>query len=281
MAYLSAGVPCTSSQLRRELSARGREWARHHPHDQSFSSTPSFLFHESDGKHGNFYPDSFGAIAGDPSWSQRLLKSYSGDKSIPRRHDRKRRELDCACSSDALLMNIFCYPRLLEDWRVRSLLGTDSGARPEFGYRPNIPMSAACGRRTDRTEIDMKVGSLLVEAKLTETNFQRAAHQRLIQYRDFSETFDRDRLPFQADTCDSYQLVRGVLAAAHHSASFVVLLDCRRDDLIKRWYQVLSAVRTSSLRSRLALLTWQEMASVVPEPLQHFLAVKYGILATS
>jgi hypothetical protein len=41
---------------------------------------------------------------------------------------------------------------------------------------------------------------------------------------------------------------------------------------------VLRAVCDSSLRCRLQLLTWQELATVLPDELQHFLADKYGIL---
>jgi hypothetical protein len=37
------------------------------------------------------------------------------------------------------------------------------------------------------------------------------------------------------------------------------------------------AVRLSELRCRLKLLTWQELATVLPADLQQFLAVKYGI----
>jgi hypothetical protein len=43
------------------------------------------------------------------------------------------------------------------------------------------------------------------------------------------------------------------------------------------WYQVLRAVRPAELRCRLKLLTWQELAAVVPADLQRFLAEKYGI----
>jgi hypothetical protein len=51
----------------------------------------------------------------------------------------------------------------------------------------------------------------------------------------------------------NYQLIRGVLAAHATGVSFCVL------------------------RCRLQLLTWQELAAVLPQSLQKFLAVKYGI----
>jgi hypothetical protein len=37
------------------------------------------------------------------------------------------------------------------------------------------------------------------------------------------------------------------------------------------------AVRSCILRCRLQVLTWQELAGVLPRPLQKFLRTKYGI----
>lgn len=75
----------------------------------------------------------------------------------------------------------------------------------------------------------------------------------------------------------SYQLIRNVLAAYAADASFCVLLDARRHDLIEQWYGVLAAVRSPTLSTRLKLLTWQELAAALPADLQRFLAAKYGI----
>lgn len=41
----------------------------------------------------------------------------------------------------------------------------------------------------------------------------------------------------------------------------------------------MSAVRTANLRTRLKIITWQELAAFLPEDLQAFLDVKYGIVA--
>jgi hypothetical protein len=75
----------------------------------------------------------------------------------------------------------------------------------------------------------------------------------------------------------SYQLIRGVLAAHHLQRSFVVLCDARRRDLIESWFQIMRTVQDHALRSRLALLTWQELAALLPATLQLFLQKKYGI----
>ena len=58
---------------------------------------------------------------------------------------------------------------------------------PEFGFRPEIPL---CNGRKDRTEIDLKLGNLLVEAKLTETGSQTAPAKMIDRYRDIDEVFD-------------------------------------------------------------------------------------------
>ena len=88
-------------------------------------------------------------------------------RSLPQ-SDEGWQELDSSMSSDALLMNIFCCPGLTQIQTLALQLGFELGEIPEFGYRPRIPRN----RCVDRTEIDMKLGTLLVEPKLTETDFQ-------------------------------------------------------------------------------------------------------------
>jgi len=268
----------SAAALRRDLSYRNGLRAHRHPHECSFGPVANYIYHESDSKHGNFHPASYQAIRACPEWSARLNKSYTAGEFVPRRWDRSRGELDCANSSDALLMNIFCYPRLLERAQICSMLGVERGLRPGFGFKPAIPLSHG---RVDRTEIDMTLGSLLVEAKLTETGFQKAPLERIQKYPDLEEVFAVDRLPISGNSVASYQLVRGVLVAHHLGRSFVVLCDGRRADLVERWFRVMCAVVNCDLRSRLALLTWQELASALPRSLQQFLDEKYGILPTA
>ncbi len=135
-----------------------------------------------------------------------------------------------------------------------------------------------------------------------ESDFQSAAPSLVARYRDLETVFDPDRLPRKifappplppnVDPDDptinlsvpaeririaAYQLIRNVLAAYAANASFCVLTDSRRGDLIESWYTVLSCVRSASFATRLKLLTWQELAGVLPPDLQEFLAVKYGI----
>ena len=76
----------------------------------------------------------------------------------------------------------------------------------------------------------------------------------------------------------SYQLIRNVLAAYAQGCSFCVIHDERRPDLREAWFQVMAAVKPAEMRVRLKVLTWQELAVVLPEDLQDFLDVKYGIV---
>jgi hypothetical protein len=124
----------------------------------------------------------------------------------------------------------------------------------------------------------MKLGSLLVESKLTETDFQ-IQHPPLVESnRDFSAVFDQESLPRQNGQYISYQLIRNVLAAHHLGSSFCVLLDVRRPDLIEAWFAVMRCVKIADLRTRCKVLTWQELAATLPEDLQHFLDQKYGVV---
>ena len=198
---------------------------------------------------------------------------------------------------------------------VRSMLGVEVEAAPIFGWRAGVPLASG---RVDRTEVDMKWGSLLVEAKLTESDFQTCSPLLIAGYRDLENVFDLDLLPrasiaigrrkpsveFPEDYTQeeirvpveewqphvwemppesingyaSYQLIRNVLAAHANQASFCVLLDQRRPDLRETWYQVMAAALDAALRVRLKVLTWQELVPVLPEDLGLYLAQKYGIV---
>ncbi|WP_235011319.1 PGN_0703 family putative restriction endonuclease [Bryocella elongata] len=247
-----------------------------HLHEQTAGSTPSILYApEDDGTHGNFLSASYRRILARPAWAARLEKAYTSSRLVPRSHDRRRAELDCAVSSDALLMNIFCYPGMTRRAGICALLGVAPGLRPEFGVRGMLPMARG---EVDRTEIDMRLGDLLVEAKLTEGGFGTASRERLLRYEGASTHLELEDLPRGNAGFAGWQLIRGVLAAAHQEARFVVLCDDRRPDLRDAWFRILVAVRSSELRSRLGLVTWQEVAAAAPKSVAGFLASKYGIL---
>ena len=289
-------APLSAAALRRELQARALASGRRH--ELSAGRSPSVIFAEDDhGGHGNFHPESYRAIRAEPAWARRLGKAHTGSLRALPRADWRWRELDCAASSDALLMNIFCHPAVFDDGRVAALMGVTRGVRPCFGVRAHLPLLRGLA---DTTEIDMQLGSLLVEAKLTESGFQTAPPALVERSCDLERVFDVAALPRtgativgeqwdealgalvavtrgQAGNFLSYQLIRGTLAAHAQGAAFCVLCDARRLDLVEACHRVLQAVRSAELRCRLQLLTWQELAGVLPASLTGFLASKYGI----
>jgi hypothetical protein len=264
--------------LRQELSARNASYAALEtlPHVTSYGEMPVVVYQASPRgeKHGNFISASYQALLRRPAWRKRLDKVHSSARRALPKSDCVWKELDSSMSSDALLMNIFCYPRVTKRRELSLLLGTAMGDQPEFGFRPRIPLTSGF---IERTEIDMKLGSVLFEAKLTEADFQNQDAAIVEGYRDLEEVFEVGELPRRGRRHASYQLLRNVLAAYALGLSFCVLLDARRPDLIEDWYEILRCIRPSELRNRCRVLTWQELAPCLPSALQEFLNVKYGI----
>jgi hypothetical protein len=267
------------SVLRQELTARNSSYAALNllPHVTSYADLPVVVYKSSEcGRHhGNFIAASYRAILRRPEWRRRLQKVHShGRRSLPA-GDGWWRELDSSLSSDALLMNIFCYPGVTRRTDVCRILGLESGSLPEFGFMPRVPVLT---RAIERTEIDMKLGNMLFEAKLTEGDFQVQRAELVEQYRDFKETFECRRLPRANKKYLSYQLIRNVLAAYALDLDFCTLIDARRPDLIEDWYSIVCCIQSATLRARCKVLTWQELFPCLPAGLQGFLSVKYGIV---
>jgi len=269
----------SAGALRRALADQARKYAEASaiPHCLSYGDAPVVCFspYEADTRHGNFLDRSYTAIRAQPEWRKRLTKVHTlGKRSYPVRENGRWMELDTCASSDALLMNIFCYPGVLRTIGIAAQLGVASEATPEFGYKARVPLANG---KFDRTEVDLRVGDLLIEAKLTESDFQSAPRARLMAYRDFADVFDQRQLPQVRDRYVSWQLLRNVLAAYALQCSFGVLIDARRQDLADAWYAVMRSVKPVELRTKLRLCTWQELAAVAPPTLKRFLAAKYGI----
>ena len=266
-----------AAALRAELAERNRRYAAQHRWACCESRGGVTLFEPvaEPAAHGNFLAASYAAIQKDAEWRARFRKEHSHKRNLPQPQDGGVwRELDSCMSSDALLMNVFCHPQTLRDGRVGMMLGVSEDARPRFGVRARVPLASGLA---DRTEVDMRLGELLVEAKLTEGDFQQKAKEVVHRYRDFEVAFDRRALPQTKEKYLAYQLIRNVLAAQATGMAFCVLLDARRKDLVEDWHAVMRAVRPTELRTRCKTLTWQELATVLPSALQRFLAEKYGI----
>jgi len=321
------GAGLFAAQLRRELALRNRRWARGRPHVESYGGEPVIVYSPEGEHHGNFFDPAYAAILQRPDWLRRLKKAHTGRRSLPR-SERPWCELDSSTSSDALLMNVFCTPGVLESPRLRNFLGVGEKADAVFGWKARVPLKNG---RTDTTEVDLRWGSLLIEAKLTESDFQTRAASVVEGYRDFEAVFSPELLPrvalrtvrrrepaefaeeytqereptegspdpdaatvardYQAALIEqaflaapavpgyaSYQLIRNVLAASAHGYSFCVMHDERRPDLREAWFSVMAAVNSADLRVRLKVTTWQELAALLPEELQQFLDLKYGIV---
>jgi hypothetical protein len=311
-------TPWSASLLRRDLNARAQHLATTNRllHEQTTGREPSIIFGRDDqARHGNFHPASYAAIHSNPDWQRRLTKVHTAHRRSRARADWSWMELDCANSSDALLMNIFCHPQVFNGNTlaapIANLLGVEPTTQPNFGIHPGVPLRSGL---KDRTEIDLQLNNLFVEAKLTETSFQTARPSLIERYRDLEAVFDPDRLPRKLiyspashppvedfsqieeaefptppspnpppktsrTLIDGYQLIRNVLAAYASDASFCVLCDARRHDLIETWYSILSAVYRPTFAARLKLLTWQELSAHLPADLQQFLNTKYGIIS--
>ena len=270
-----------AAQLRNDLASRAAEYAqqrgiRFRQSHQEYGSVV-FLPDVNEVCHGNFHPASYRAILARPTWRKRLTKVLTVNQRL-RDFDDDRRlcELDSCCSSDALLMNVFCCPRVRRIPAVLGMLGVQEGSLPIFGWRARVPLRDG---NLDRTEVDMKFGNLLLEAKLTEACFECCPIERMRNYAQFDEVFCLNDLPRRRRQYQCYQLLRNVLAANAHQASFCLVTDARRSDLIESWFGVLAAVRPLDLRTRCKLLTWQELARALPRGLKRFLEQKYGISA--
>ena len=161
-----------ATQLRHELMARNRVYARGRAHVESYGGAPVIVYTPENGRHGNFFDPAYAAIVANPAWGRRLRKVHAQAKRSLPKAERPWCELDSSTSSDALLMNIFCTPEVAESAALRNALGVEGDAEPEFGWKARVPLANG---RFDRTEVDMRLGSLLVEAKLTEGDFQTRA----------------------------------------------------------------------------------------------------------
>ena len=191
-------MPVSSTTLRLELSQRNTTRVSESGHELSYGKIPSVIYREDGSKHGNFLPASYRSICANPEWQKRLKKRYSGSRWVPWSGERTRCELDCANSSDALLMNIFCYPRVLNRPQLCTLLGIGPGLRPIFGFKPRIPLLNGQG---DQTEVDMKISDLLAEAKLTESGFQLRPSRLLHRYRDLGRVHTNRRASTMRANC--------------------------------------------------------------------------------
>ena len=131
------------------------------------------------------------------------------------------------------------------------------------------------GGRVDCTEIDLRIGDLMIEAKLTETDFQVVRFELAERYLHFHAVLISTACPEEQTGCSRIP-GRTSLAVAEE-CRYCLICDERRPDLVARWFEVLAAIRHSDQRCRCVLVTWQEISRTLPKGLQKWLEEKYGI----
>jgi len=269
-----------SGDLRKQIAISSERYAPEHklPYYKSLGPFPTIMFEpfqfQGDVRHGNFLDASYRAILENPSWVVRLDKKHPKACCLPECKRKQARELDSSNSSDALLMNIFCYPGVLS-FELSALFHRSVLPDPEFGTPGCVPLSNG---KDDATEIDMRFGEdIIIEAKLTERDFTSKCKNVVRKYKDFDEIFNEGELGQTETKYHSYQLIRNILATYHYKYFFFLLCDKRRCDLQMKYKTVYNAIKCEALRSRCEVIFWQDIASVVSSELKGFLSEKYGI----
>jgi len=224
-------------------------------------------------RHANFLHASYEEIRKNPTWLARLETPHPRTETFESGCHPNPKELDSVNSSDALLMNIFCYPGTTERESLLDLLGVTDAGSPHFGWPGKVPLHTG----EDATKIDVLLGDTYFEAKLTEKDFTSATEDKWGDYRDLPLVFDIQPLLDDNQVLSGYQLVRNILAAHAHGKRFVLLVDERRPDLLRAYWRVMTCVKLPEVRARCGFVIWQEIAKVSHIELLAYLSRKYGI----
>ncbi len=211
----------------------------------------------------NFIQESFDNIQKNEDWFLRTQKKNNSLLSTL--------EMQSSNSSDALLMNIFCYPKINQWKGLKKLLGIDNLSNIEFGWNPFFENEDP----KHPTEIDMKIGNNIFEAKLTENNFTQKEKKIVEKYSDLSKVFDLEKLNIIDNKYESYQLIRNILTAFKYNYYFTLLIDESRTDLIRFLITIIKAIKINELQNKIYFITWQEIADVCGRDLKNYLENKY------
>jgi hypothetical protein len=215
----------------------------------------------------SFHPTVWETITRNPQWHMRTEKLH---QNVP-----GAKEMQSSNSSDALLMNIFCHPRVATWKGVQELLGSDL-SEITFGYLAGVSIAGGC---KDATEIDLAVPGVFCEAKLTETDFTRKRAEVVESYDGLQAAFHVDRLPRAGEEYDNYQVIRNLLASMQHGRAHVLLCDERRDDLVARYTTTVACLRDVSLRQKCRVVYWQQIIAACDDELRAWLSARYGMSA--
>lgn len=213
----------------------------------------------------NFLEESYLNICMNESWHNRLNKKHSSFNDGTK-------EMQSFNSSDALLMNIFCYPKINKWKGIKELLQISELNEIEFGWNPDF-----CNENSNySTEIDLKINDeIICESKLTESNFTEKEKCIVEKYYGFNDVFDKDLLEIKNGNYINYQLIRNILTAYNYSYRFILFIDETRTDLIRSLFNVVKAIKIADLRKKISFITWQELANKCGSDLKNYLSQKY------
>jgi hypothetical protein len=219
-----------SQNLKQELTRRANLWASQNSFSINSRISPApvwaVLF---DDLKGNFHKGSLTSIQRNSEWRKRLKKPHQKHGALGFR------EMQSSNSSDALLMNIFCYPGISKWKGVEILFGQNPIISIEFGYNPPLLKNGLPEPRP--TEIDLLLNNKFIcEAKLTESDFTEKEKQSVEAYDNFDIVFERRKLSQNDEVYFHYQLIRNILAAYAEQKEFMLLCDYRRPDLGSCFY---------------------------------------------
>ncbi len=251
-----------SETLKRELRCCALAFAKKRGLEVDSSRSTAVLF--SDIK-DCFHPDSYQEILENPDWKARIQKTHS---QVP-----NAKEMQSSNSSDALLMNIFCHPKIGEWKGISKLIGAEID-EVAFGFSGNVPR---CNGKTDRTEIDLSLTGCLCEAKLTESNFTAKRAEVVEKYLQLKDVFHVEALPRKDGDYDNYQLIRNFLAAAQHKQKHILFCDERRPDLVRRYMETVLCLREVQHRMDCRVIFWQELVAACGSSLREWMKEKYGM----
>lgn len=179
------------------------------------------------------------------------------------------KEMQSSNSSDALLMNIFAHPKIKEWKSLRDLISINQSDNIEFGWNPEFE-----NEKKHKTEIDMKIGSSIFEAKLTEKDFTKKELQIVLTYPKLENIINLSVLT-KNNIVSNYQLIRNLLTIEKYDYKFNLIIDESRTDLIREFYKVKFAIKDKSLSDRFNFLTWQEISDSVGIELKNYITEKY------
>ena len=209
----------------------------------------------------SFHPDTFANISKNNDFKKRLDKPHSNVPNC--------KEMQSSNSSDALLMNFFAHPKIKEWKSLRDLVSINQSDNIEFGWNPTFS-----NETNHKTEIDMKIGDSIFEAKLTEKDFTEKELRVVLAYSNIENIIDLRGLTNNS-VVSNYQLIRNLLTVDKYGCKFNLLIDETRIDLIREFYKVKCAIKNSYLSDNFNFITWQEISNCVGLDLKNFITEKY------